>query len=117
VRRDEVPVHLRDGGDDDVPVEALYGVIPRGSLGIPLGSGHPSKQTGVHLDRTSVRTDASKTTMAKSNAATVIDLEEFRQKKMRQEERASETTSTAMRDAAMLVPVWFCWVPVWAPMS
>ena len=56
--------------------------------------------------------------MAKSNAATVIDLEAFRQKKMmREEERASETGSNAMRDAAMLVPVWFCWVPVWAPMS
>ena len=55
--------------------------------------------------------------MAKSNAATVIDLEAFRQKKMREEERASETTSTAMREAAMFVPVWFCWVPVWAPMG
>jgi hypothetical protein len=61
--------------------------------------------------------------MAKSNAATVIDLEAFRQKKMREEEpsasrlRASETSSPAMRDAAMFVPVWFCWVPVWAPMS
>lgn len=56
--------------------------------------------------------------MAKSNAATVIDLEAFRQKKMlREEERASEASSNPMRDAAMLVPVWFCWVPVWAPMS
>ena len=55
--------------------------------------------------------------MAKSNAATVIDLEAFRQKKMMREERASETTSNAPRDAAMFVPVWFCWVPVWAPMS
>ena len=55
----------------------------------------------------------------KSNAAAnVIDLEAFRQKKMRdEEERASETSSTSMRDAAMFVPVWFCWVPVWAPMS
>lgn len=62
--------------------------------------------------------------MAKSNAATVIDLEAFRQKKMLREEepsasrlRASEASSNPMRDAAMLVPVWFCWVPVWAPMS
>jgi hypothetical protein len=58
--------------------------------------------------------------MAKSNAAlaNVIDLEAFRQKKMRGEEsRASDETSPPMRDAAMLVPVWFCWVPVWAPMS
>lgn len=56
--------------------------------------------------------------MAKSNAAaTVIDLEAFRQKKREEEERASEAHSPAMRDAAMFVPVWFCWVPVWAPMS
>ena len=56
--------------------------------------------------------------MAKSNAAlaNVIDLEAFRQKKMREEERPSET-SAPMRDAAMFVPVWFCWVPVWAPMG
>ena len=54
--------------------------------------------------------------MPKSNAANVIDLEAFRQKKLR-EERASEETSTPMRDGAMFVPVWFCWVPVWAPMS
>lgn len=60
--------------------------------------------------------------MAKSNAAlaNVIDLEAFRQKKMREEEpsraRVSESTASAT-DAAMLVPVWFCWVPVWAPMS
>lgn len=56
--------------------------------------------------------------MGKSNAAAnVIDLEAFRQKKMREEERASESTPVPMRDAAMFVPVWFCWVPVWAPMT
>lgn len=57
--------------------------------------------------------------MGKSNAAAqVIDLEAFRQKKMREEEeRASETSMPSNRDAAMFVPVWFCWVPVWAPMS
>ena len=56
--------------------------------------------------------------MPKSNAATVIDLEAFRQKKMlREEERSSEVSVNPMRDAAMFVPVWFCWVPVWAPMS
>ena len=58
--------------------------------------------------------------MGKSNAAVanVIDLEAFRQKKMRDEERASEVPNAAsMRDAAMFVPVWFCWVPVWAPMT
>ena len=56
--------------------------------------------------------------MSKSNAAAnVIDLEAFRQKKMREEERASEEGATATPNAAMFVPVWFCWVPVWAPMS
>jgi hypothetical protein len=57
--------------------------------------------------------------MGKSNAAlaNVIDLEAFRQKKMREEERASEDGPSPMRDAAMFVPVWFCWVPVWAPVT
>ena len=60
--------------------------------------------------------------MPKSNAANVIDFEAFRQKKLREEPSAlrvsaSEETSTPMREAAMFVPVWFCWVPVWAPMS
>ena len=57
--------------------------------------------------------------MGKSNAAlaNVIDLEAFRQKKMRAEERASEDGPAPMRDAAMFVPVWFCWVPVWAPVT
>lgn len=57
--------------------------------------------------------------MSKSNAAlaNVIDLEAFRQKKMREEERAPAGGPAAMRDAAMLVPVWFCWVPVWAPVT
>ena len=51
--------------------------------------------------------------MGKSGAASnVIDLEAFRQRKM--QERASET-ATMRRDAAVFVPVWFCWVPVWAP--
>lgn len=56
--------------------------------------------------------------MGKSNAAVanVIDLEAFRQKKMR-EERAPEESAAAAPNAAMFVPVWFCWVPVWAPMS
>jgi hypothetical protein len=51
----------------------------------------------------------------RSNAAAVIDLEAFRQKKMMREERAQESASSP-RDAAVLVPVWFCWVPVWTPM-
>lgn len=54
--------------------------------------------------------------MGKSNAAAnVIDLEAFRQRKQR-EERMTEANMSMPRDAAVLVPVWFCWVPVWAPM-
>ncbi len=53
----------------------------------------------------------------KSNAAAnVIDLEAFRQRKQR-DERTVETFMPMPRDAAVLVPVWFCWVPVWAPMA
>ena len=56
--------------------------------------------------------------MGKSSAANVIDLEAFRQRKMR-DERGGPDEEAAMvpsaHDAAMLVPVWFCWVPVWAP--
>lgn len=57
--------------------------------------------------------------MPNSNAAlaNVIDFEAFRQKKMREEERASEESGAAASDAAMFVPVWFCWVPVWAPVT
>jgi hypothetical protein len=58
--------------------------------------------------------------MGKGNAAAlanVIDLEAFRQKKMREEERATDAQMQPMHDAAMFVPVWFCWVPVWAPVT
>lgn len=49
-----------------------------------------------------------------SAAANVIDLEAFRQRKRR---GAKEPMSAmpAARDAAMFVPVWFCWVPMWSP--
>jgi hypothetical protein len=62
--------------------------------------------------------------MVKSNAAAtnVVDLEAFRQRKiMREVGRANETMSAAARSEAELhplrvvVPVWFCWVPMWAP--
>ena len=57
--------------------------------------------------------------MGKSSAAAnVIDLEAFRQRnKMREsKEHESAMPSRSWRaDAAMLVPVWFCWVPIWAP--
>jgi hypothetical protein len=54
--------------------------------------------------------------MGKSSAANVIDLEAFRQRKMREERGTNEEATTpSARDAAMLVPVWFCWVPVWTP--
>ena len=48
----------------------------------------------------------------RSSAATVIDLEAFRQKKMLREKEPEAQA----RDAAVLVPVWFCWVPMWTPM-
>ncbi len=47
-------------------------------------------------------------------AANVIDLEAFRQRKLMREERVQESAGEP-RDAAVLVPVWFCWVPVWTP--
>ena len=53
--------------------------------------------------------------MGKSSAAAnVIDFEAFRQRKMR-DSKEPESEMTAQRDAAMFVPVWFCWVPLWAP--
>jgi hypothetical protein len=42
--------------------------------------------------------------MGKSNAAKVIDLEAFRRRKMR---------SGGGRSPLLLVPVWFCWIPMW----
>ncbi len=57
--------------------------------------------------------------MVKSNtAANVIDLEAFRQRKLRTERSNEETASMGFSGAmgsAMVVPVWFCWVPVWTP--
>jgi hypothetical protein len=54
--------------------------------------------------------------MVKSNAAAnVIDLEAFRQRKLMREERPASAMNEG-RAAAMLVPVWFCWVPVWTPL-
>lgn len=46
-------------------------------------------------------------------AANVIDLEAFRQRKA----RPTQETSGAMpmMPSPMFVPVWVCWVPVWAP--
>lgn len=51
---------------------------------------------------------------ATSGAATVIDLEAFRQRKQA-EQRGSASDNAAMQPAPMFVPVWYCWVPVWAP--
>lgn len=55
--------------------------------------------------------------MLKNNAANVIDLEAFRQRRMRAEGRSNEGT-VLRRDEViptMFVPVWFCWVPMWTP--
>lgn len=51
----------------------------------------------------------------KSQAANVIDLEAYRQKKMRAVERPTEAQVSPDR-VAMFVPVWICWVPVWTPL-
>lgn len=57
--------------------------------------------------------------MPKSNAANVIDLEAFRQRKMMvRDERPSEAMMPMASGApaqALVVPVWFCWVPMWTP--
>jgi hypothetical protein len=55
--------------------------------------------------------------MPKSNAANVIDLEAFRQRKLMRVERSSEDMPVASGAVAqpMVVPVWFCWVPMWTP--
>jgi hypothetical protein len=55
--------------------------------------------------------------MGQSNraAANVVDLETFRQRKLQAVDSAPRAPSAPM-SAAMMVPVWVCWVPVWAPM-
>lgn len=65
--------------------------------------------------------------MPKSNAATVIDLDAFRQRKQQQHERSERSESLVGRAVAepmpmtnfgaqpMFVPVWVCWVPAWGP--
>jgi hypothetical protein len=68
--------------------------------------------------------------MGKSSAAAnVIDLEAFRRRKAMRAEQASEAAPSPgsrspaseetgfVRHAAMMVPVWYCWVPVWAPVG
>jgi hypothetical protein len=62
--------------------------------------------------------------MPKSNAANVIDLETFRQRKMREERQSGESAQLLEREASpagvsmvpqMVVPLWVCWVPMWSP--
>lgn len=54
--------------------------------------------------------------MGKSNAAAnVIDFEAFRQRKMREERSSEERIENDERAAGLVVPVWFCWVPMWTP--
>ena len=55
--------------------------------------------------------------MVKSNtaAANVVDLEAFRQRKMREERAVEEPSSMSSATSGMVVPVWFCWVPMWTP--
>lgn len=49
-----------------------------------------------------------------SAAANVVDLESFRQRKLQKVEAAP--VSVAPMSPPLMVPVWVCWVPVWAPM-
>ncbi|HVH47175.1 MAG TPA: hypothetical protein VM925_32780 [Labilithrix sp.] len=56
--------------------------------------------------------------MPKSNAAAnVIDFEAFRQRKLREERPIAEAVEVSNGPAPqpLLVPVWFCWVPMWSP--
>jgi hypothetical protein len=55
--------------------------------------------------------------MSQNNAANVIDLEAFRQRKARDERPSDEMSSASLSSEAspMVVPVWFCWVPMWTP--
>jgi hypothetical protein len=50
----------------------------------------------------------------RSTAANVVDLAAFRQRKLMREERTHERSAGAS-EATVFVPVWVCWVPVWAP--
>jgi hypothetical protein len=45
-----------------------------------------------------------------SKSANVIDLEAFRQRKSVRQE---ETRPSSLHAAAVLMPVWFCWVPIY----
>lgn len=57
-----------------------------------------------------------------STAANVIDLEAFRQRvSARRAEMPAAVGPGALASFAggqspMMVPVWFCWVPVWTPL-
>jgi hypothetical protein len=53
--------------------------------------------------------------MVKSNAANVIDLEAFRQRKLREERGNEDTSASSAPSSPMVMPVWFCWVPMWTP--
>lgn len=57
--------------------------------------------------------------MPKSNAANVIDLDAFRQRRQQQERAAMEVdaapATSAFSTQPVFVPVWFCWVPAWSP--
>ncbi len=47
-------------------------------------------------------------------AANVIDLEAFRQRKMQKNTTPAEAMRPAPPAMFVPVPVWVCWVPVWA---
>jgi hypothetical protein len=51
-------------------------------------------------------------------AANVINLDAFRQKKMieaRMPDGQAAASSSISSSYSLVVPVWFCWVPMWTP--
>lgn len=71
-------------------------------------NGRLSTLTEHPLERMLVQPAMSKS----SAAANVVDLSAFRQKK---QARSSEVPAAPTSQPAMMMPVWVCWVPVWAP--
>lgn len=51
-----------------------------------------------------------------SSAQNVVDLEAFRRERAQARESSMDAAMPASAGAVM-VPVWVCWVPVWAPMQ
>lgn len=48
--------------------------------------------------------------MVKSSTANVIDLESFRERRKAQREGRPVVVASSM-----MMPIWFCWIPMWSP--